>query len=270
MNILFLGDVVGRAGRVAVCNNLLKIKSLYQIDFTIVNCDNASGGFGISRNAEQELIKAGADVLTGGDHIWDQREVLTFINQSKKLLRPHNFPNSTPGVGYRVFETANSQRILVIHLLGQVFIKYNVNCPFEVAENIVKNHPLKKQVDAIFVDFHAEATSEKMAMGKFLDGKVSAVVGSHTHIPTNDCHIMAQQTAYQTDAGMCGDFDSVIGMDKNVPLQMFIHKRKFDKMEPAKGEATICGCVVEIDNKTGLAQKIFPLKINGILGEQIL
>ena len=267
MNILFLGDIVGRSGRKAVCDNLLKIKNDYKIDFTIVDCDNASGGFGISRNAEQELLEAGAEVLTGGDHIWDQREITSFINDSKRLLRPINFPKSCPGVGARIFLASNNKKILVIHALGQIFTKYQVNCPFEAVEEVVKNNPLGKEVDAIFVDFHAEATSEKMAMGKFLDGKVTAVVGSHTHIPTNDCHIMNGGTAYQTDAGMCGDYDSVIGMDKNVPLQMFLHKRKFDKMEPAKGEATICGCVVEVDNKTGLATKILPIKIGGILSK---
>jgi hypothetical protein len=270
MKILFLGDIVGKSGRSAVCQNLSKIKNLYQIDFTIVNCDNASGGFGISKNAEEELLFAGVDVLTGGDHIWDQKEISSFINNSKKLLRPQNFPASAPGIGWRVYESINSQKILVIHLLGQIFTKYSVNCPFEAVENLVKNHPLKKSVDAIFVDFHAEATSEKMAMGKFLDGKVSAVIGSHTHIPTNDCHIMPFGTAYQTDAGMCGDYDSVIGMDKNVPLQVFLHKRKFDKMEPAKGEATICGCVVEVNKNNGLANSIKPIKLNGLIAESRL
>lgn len=269
MNILFLGDIVGKSGRDAVCRHLSSIKKIYNIDFTIVNCDNASGGFGISKNAHQELLNAGIDVLTGGDHIWDQREIAGFINETKRLLRPLNFPKSCPGVGARIFVGANDKKILVIHALGQIFTKYQVNCPFEAVEEVVKNNSLKKEVDAIFVDFHAEATSEKMAMGKFLDGRVSAVVGSHTHIPTNDCHVMKSGTAYQTDAGMCGDYDSVIGMEKNIPLQMFIHKRKFDKMEPAKGEATICGCVVEIDNKTGLASKIFPIKINGIIGENL-
>jgi hypothetical protein len=269
MKLLFLGDIVGKSGRSAVIKNLQNIKNFYQIDFTIVNCDNASGGFGISRNAEEELLSAGIDVLTGGDHIWDQREVLSFINNSKKLLRPQNFPASAPGFGFRVYDTKNYQKILVIHVLGQIFTKYSVNCPFEAVENIVKNHPLKKEVDAIFVDFHAEATSEKMAMGKFLDGKVSAVIGSHTHIPTNDCHVMPFGTAYQTDAGMCGDYDSVIGMDKNVPLQMFLHKRKFDKMEPAKGEATVCGCVIEIESKTGLAKNIQPIKISGLIGNNL-
>ena len=235
MKILFCGDIIGRNGRNVVAENVARLKREFAIDFVIANCDNASGGFGVNKNAYQELLAAGIDVLTGGDHIWDQREITSFINDSKKLLRPLNFPKSCPGVGARIFVAAAEKKILVIHLLGQVFIKYQVNCPFEAVERVLENNVLGKDVDAIFVDFHAEATSEKMAMGKFLDGKVSAVIGTHTHIPTADCHIMKGGTAYQTDAGMCGDYDSVIGMEKTVPLQMFIHKRKFDKMEPAKG-----------------------------------
>jgi metallophosphoesterase (TIGR00282 family) len=267
MNLLFCGDIVGQSGRSALRNHLPQIKLDHKIDFTIASCDNASGGFGVNKNAYQELIDMGCDVLTGGDHIWDQREITSFINDAKKLLRPINFPKTCPGVGARIFVTSGNKKILVLHLLGQVFIKYHVGCPFEAALEVITNNPLGKEVDAIFVDFHAEATSEKMAMGKYLDGKVSAVIGSHTHIPTNDCHVMKGGTAYQTDAGMCGDYDSVIGMQQTVPLQMFVYKRKFDKMEPAKGEATICATVVQLDDKTGLAKKIYPLKIGGVLGE---
>lgn len=265
MKILFLGDVVGRAGRKAIKQHLKNLKDEHQIDFTIINCDNASGGFGVNRATHQELLELGADVLCGGDHIWDQKEITTFLNDSKKLLRPMNFPKACPGTGARIFVTDAGKKILVIHLLGQVFIKYHVDCPFAAADEILKNNKLGRDVDAIFVDFHAEASSEKMAMGKFLDGRVSAVIGSHTHIPTNDCHVMKGGTAFQSDAGMCGDYDSVIGMEKNVPLQMFLQKRKFDRMEPAQGEATLCGAVVEIDDATGLAKKIFPIKFGGIL-----
>jgi len=268
MKILFCGDIVGRSGRNAVTENLKKIKLEHQIDFAVVNCDNASGGFGVNRQSHQELLDAGADVLTGGDHIWDQREINSFINDSKRLLRPLNFPKPCPGVGARIFTTAADKKVLVIHLLGQVFIKYHVECPFAAVSQILENNKLGRDVDAIFVDFHAEATSEKMAMGKFLDGKVSAVIGSHTHIPTADCHIMKAGTAYQTDAGMCGDYDSVIGMEKTVPLQMFLQKRKFDRMEPAKGEATICATMVEVDD-AGLAKKIYSIRQGGVLNKFI-
>jgi len=264
MKILFFGDIVGGVARRSICENLPKIKQQHEIDFVIANCDNASGGFGINKNGFNELISSGINVLTGGDHIWDHREINNFLNDSKQLLRPHNFPKSAPGSGARIFFDHQQRKILVIHLLGQTFIKYQVNCPFACVEEIIENNPIGKEVDIIFVDFHAEASSEKMAMAKFLDGKVSAVIGSHTHIPTNDCHIQKNGTAYQTDAGMCGDYDSVIGMQSNIPLQMFLHKRKFDKMQVAQGETTICGTVIEI-NKTGLASNIYPLKIGGVL-----
>lgn len=266
MNLLFCGDIVGRVGRKIVTQNLERIKREHKIDFTVVNCDNASGGFGVNRSTHQELLDAGADVLTGGDHIWDQHEITSFINDSKRLLRPLNFPKACPGVGARIFTTAFEKKILVIHLLGQVFTKYHVACPFEAVDEILKTNRLGIEVDAIFVDFHAEATSEKMAMGKFLDGRVSAVIGSHTHIPTADGHVMKGGTAYQTDAGMCGDYDSVIGMQQEIPLKMFLQKRKFSKMEPAKGEATLCAAIVEIEDSTGLAKKILPFKFGGILG----
>ncbi len=265
MRILFCGDVVGRAGRKVVIENLSQLKLEHKIDFTIINCDNASGGYGINKNDHQEFLSMGVDVLTGGDHIWDQQEITGFINESKRLLRPLNFPKSSPGVGARIFLDACNRKILVIHLLGQVFIKYHVSCPFEAVEQVLSSNKLGRDVDAVFVDFHAEATSEKMAMAKFLDGKVSAVIGSHTHIPTYDFHVMSGGTAYQTDAGMCGDYDSVIGMEKNIPLQMFLHKRKFPKMTPAQGAATLCATVVEIDNEKGFARNIYPIKLGGVL-----
>jgi len=262
MNLLFCGDIVGRSGRLAIANHLPILKQQLKIDFVIANADNASAGFGLNQQSSNEIFASGVDVITGGDHIWDQKDVGNLLNSHKNILRPANFPESSPGVGFNIFGI--TKKILVLHLMGQVFMKYNVDCPFAMAEKIIKNYPLGKAVDAIFVDFHAEATSEKMAMGKFLDGKITAMVGSHTHIPTNDCHIMSKGTAYQTDAGMCGDYDSVIGMDKNIPLQMFLHKRKFYKMEPANKEATLCACLIKI-NENGLAQSIQPIKIGGIL-----
>ncbi len=267
MKILFCGDIVGRSGRLAIEKHLPDLKKRLNIDLVIANVDNASGGFGINKNSCLELEKFGIDVMTGGDHVWDQKDTIGFINDYKKLLRPLNFPKSTPGAGARIFSDFSGRKILVIHLLGQIFIKYQLNCPFEMVDDLLKNYQLGKNIDAIIVDFHAEATSEKMAMGKFLDGRVSMVIGSHTHIPTNDFHIMKNKTAYQTDAGMCGDYDSVIGMESSVPLKMFLNKRKAGKMTPATGEATFCATLVDIDNKTGLADKIQVMKIGGILAD---
>lgn len=265
MKILFCGDIVGKSGRNSIEKYVPKFRAELDLDLVIANVDNASGGFGVNKNTCDELIGFGVDVMTGGDHIWDQRDCIGFINDYKKLLRPLNFPQSTPGVGARIFQGKNQQKILVIHLLGQVFIKNYLNCPFEMIDDLLKKYQLGKDAEAIIVDFHAEASSEKMAMGKFLDGRVSAVIGSHTHIPTNDFHIMKAKTAYQTDAGMCGDYDSVIGMEKSVPLRMFLNKRKSEKMTPANGEATFCATLVEIDDKTGLAKNIEAIKIGGAL-----
>lgn len=294
MKILFCGDIVGRSGRKAVEKHVPKLKADLGIDLVIANVDNASGGFGINKNTCEDLEKVGVDVMTGGDHIWDQKDTISFIGNKPNLLRPLNFPKHTPGNGAMIFTTKDDKKILIIHLLGQVFIKNNLNCPFEMAEDLIKKYSLgrnatpsfpdgnsiplnkgimnssslvKQYVDAIIVDMHAEATSEKMGMGKFLDGKVSAVVGSHTHIPTNDFHIMKQGTAYQTDAGMCGDYDSVIGMQEGVPIKSFLTKRRVGKMEPATGEATFCATLIEIDDKTGLAKKIEAIKLDGILSQ---
>ncbi|MCE3255384.1 MAG: YmdB family metallophosphoesterase [Rickettsiaceae bacterium] len=269
MKILFCGDLVGKSGRKAVEKFVPKLKAELGLDLVIANVDNASGGFGINKNTCDELIACGVDVMTGGDHIWDQRETLSFISSQTNLLRPLNFPKHTPGNGAIIFTAKSGKKILVIHLLGQVFIKNHLNCPFEAVEELLKNHQLSPgKIDAIIVDIHAEATSEKMAMGKFLDGKVSLVVGTHTHIPTNDFHIMRAGTAYQTDAGMCGDYDSVIGMQEGVPLKFFLTKRKMGRMEPGNGEATFCATLVETDDKTGLAKKIEAIKLDGVLLNQ--
>jgi calcineurin-like phosphoesterase len=309
VKILFCGDIVGRSGRKAVEKHVPKLKEDLGLDVVIANVDNASGGFGINQNACDALSKIGVDVMTGGDHIWDQKETIGFIDNMPNLLRPLNFPKHTPGNGAFVFTTKNHKKILVVHLLGQVFIKNNLNCPFEVVEDFLKNYELnsppsscyasdldrskqpfgavlpakavapsplnrgnmtssKILVDAIVVDMHAEATSEKMAMGKFLDGKVSMVVGSHTHIPTNDFHIMQNGTAYQTDTGMCGDYNSVIGMQEGIPIKSFLTKRRVGKMEPANGEATFCALLVEIDDETGMAKKVEAIKLDGTLMNQ--
>ncbi len=270
MKILLCGDIVGMVGRKAIAKYVPKLKHQLNLDLVIANVDNASGGFGINKNTCEELTSFGVDVMTGGDHIWDQKETINFIANQKNLLRPLNFPKNTPGNGAVVFTTKNHKKVLVIHLLGQVFIKNNLNCPFETAEELLRNYQLGKNIDAIIVDIHAEATSEKMAMGKFLDGKVSMVVGTHTHIPTNDFHILKGQTAYQSDAGMCGDYNSIIGMAEGVPLKSFLTKRRVGKMEPATGEATFCATLVEIDDNSGLATKIEAIKLDGVLMRQAI
>ena len=265
MKILFCGDIVGRTGRKAIEKHIPKLKSELNLDLVIANVDNASGGFGINKNTFDDLVAFGVDIMTGGDHIWDQKETINFINQQKNLLRPLNFPKQNPGNGAIIFTTKSQKTILVAHLLGQVFIKNNLNCPFETIDNLLQNYQIGKNIDAIIIDFHAEATSEKMAMGKFLDGRASLVTGSHTHIPTNDFHIMRAGTAYQTDTGMCGDYDSIIGMEQSAPLRSFLTKRKIGKMTPATGKATLCATLVEINDKTGLANKIEAIKLDGIL-----
>jgi metallophosphoesterase (TIGR00282 family) len=281
MKILFCGDIVGRSGRKSVEKHVPKLKEELGLDLVIANVDNASGGFGINKNACDALMKIGVDVMTGGDHIWDQKDTIGFINDQPNLLRPLNFPKQTPGNGSIVFTTKTHKKILVIHLLGQVFIKNNLDCPFQIVDDLLKNYQLKKPlkqnsqsnspkilVDAIVVDTHAEATSEKMAMGKFLDGRVSMVVGSHTHIPTNDFHIMSGGTAYQTDTGMCGDYNSVIGMQEVVPIKSFLTKRRVGKMEPANGEASFCATLVEICDTMGEIKSIEAIKLDGALMNQ--
>lgn len=255
MKLLFLGDIVGRSGRDAVVKYLPQLRREHHIDFAVVSGDNAAGGFGITPAVCKDLFEAGADVITGGDHIWDQRETYPYLGQEKRLLRPHNFPEKAQGTGLGIYETPQGRKIIVLHLLGQVFHKEHTNCPFAIADKILSTHRLgSEQAAAIIVDMHCEATSEKMAMGKYLDGRVSLVVGSHTHVPTADARILPKGTAYQTDAGMCGDYDSIIGFEAKGPLERFLTKIPKAKMEPASGEGTVCGMVVETDDKTGLAK----------------
>ena len=252
MKLLFLGDVVGRSGRDAVVQYVPQLRKELGLDAVIVNGDNAAGGFGINAQVAKEFFHAGADVITGGDHIWDQKDVVAYLAQEKRLLRPENFPEKTPGSGHYLIELPGGKKLLVLHLLGQVFHKEHTRCPFAVADDILAKYRLGKDV-AVLVDMHAEATSEKTAMGKYLDGRVSVVVGSHTHVPTNDARILPKGTAYQTDAGMCGDYDSVIGFDAAAPLERFLTKISKARLEPAQGPGTLCGLYVEINDATGLA-----------------
>lgn len=255
MKILFLGDIVGRTGRDAAVKHIPTLRKDLNLDFVVVSGDNAAGGFGITPQICEELFAAGVDVITGGDHIWDQKEITPYLAQEKRLLRPHNFPDKTPGTGVGTYDIASGKKIMVIHVLGQVFIRDHTNCPFATADKLLEGVRLGHSVAAILVDFHAEATSEAMAMGIHLDGRVSAVTGSHTHVPTADARVLPKGTGYHTDAGMCGDYNSVIGFDPVGPMERFLTKIPKAKMEPASGEATLCGTLIETDDKTGLAVK---------------
>lgn len=267
MKILFLGDVVGRSGRDAVCAYVPRARREQGLDFVVVNGENAAAGFGITPAICEEFFKAGIDLITTGNHVWDQQEIIPVLNKEKRLLRPHNYPESTVGSGLAVIANPKGQSLAVLHVQGQVFMHEQLSCPFASAEAALKSVSLGGNVNAILVDIHAEANSEKMAMGHFLDGRVSAVIGTHTHIPTNDAHILAGGTAYQTDAGMCGDYDSVIGMEKTTVIKRFTTKlTKGNRMTAASGMATLCGAIIETDDKTGLATAMTPIKLGGTLG----
>jgi len=265
MRILFCGDVVGRTGRKAITDYIPTLRKELDLDFVIVNGENSASGFGITEKICDSFVKVGVDVITGGDHIFDQKEVMFFIDKYPKLLRPENLPSRLPGKGFNIFEARGGKKILVIHLHAQLFMKLNVNCPFETADKILAKYILGKDIDAIFVDFHGEATSEKMAMGQFLDGRISSISGTHTHVPTSDVFIMPNGTAYQTDAGMCGDYNSIIGFNKDGSLPGFINKVRREKLEVATNDATLCGLFVETDDKTGLAVRTYPIRRGGQL-----
>lgn len=266
MKILFLGDIVGRSGREAVCSFLPQARKAHGLDFIVINGENAAGGFGITPAICDDFFKAGADVITTGNHVWDQQEIIPRIAKDNRVLRPHNYPEGTHGTGINIVKNAKGQNLLVIHVQGQLFMHENLSCPFSCVDSILKQYTLGANATGILVDMHAEATSEKTALGNYLDGRVSAVIGSHTHVPTADTRILPGGTAYQTDAGMCGDYDSIIGMEKTAPIKRFLTKiNKNTKMTAAAGEATICGIIIETNDKTGLAEKIEPVRKGGIL-----
>ena len=244
MRLLFVGDIVGRSGRTALIHRLPALRARWKLDFVVVNGENAAGGFGITETICEELLAAGADAITLGNHAFDQREALVFIERQPRLIRPANYPSGTPGRGANVFEAANGARVLVINLLGRVFMDA-LDDPFQRIEQELGACPLGVGCDAAIVDFHAEATSEKQAFGHFVDGRVSLVVGTHTHIPTADARILSHGAGYITEVGMTGDYDSVIGMDKEEPLRRFTRRIPSARFEPAGGEATLCGVAVE-------------------------
>ncbi len=265
MKLFFCGDVVGRSGRDVVLEQLPRFKKEQAIDFIVVNADNAAGGFGVTAALCKDFFEAGADVVTGGDHIWDQKEIIPYISSEKRLLRPQNFPERTPGTGHGIYTTVTGKKVMVLHLLGQVFHKEHAECPFATADKILSSVKLGGGVAAIIVDIHAEATSEKMAMGQYLDGRVSMVVGSHTHVPTMDARVLPKKTGYQTDAGMCGDYNSVIGFKPEAPLERFLSKMTKIRLEPGSGPGTLCGLLVETNDNTGLATRCEAVQLPGPL-----
>tara|TARA_B100000029_G_C17345167_1_gene876738 strand:- start:27 stop:836 length:810 start_codon:yes stop_codon:yes gene_type:complete len=268
MNILVLGDVVGPSGVKAVKQKLPQIIKEKEIDFVIVNGENAAdNGIGISEKNTKDFFDAGTDVITSGNHIWDQKETMKFIKNEKRLLRPENSLRPAPGEGIGIFNSKNKKKVAVINLMGNIFMKKSEDV-FESARKFINNTKLKKDADFIVVDMHGEITSEKMAMAYLFDGKVTMVVGTHTHVPTSDHRIMEKGTAYQTDLGMCGDYNSVIGMNRENSLKKFFKDSSAKQHFPALGEATISGLMVAADDTTGLAKKIQPIILGGCLQEK--
>ncbi|MBK8177164.1 MAG: YmdB family metallophosphoesterase [Rhodospirillales bacterium] len=267
MRVLYCGDVVGRAGRQVICERIAQVRRLLELDFVIVNGENAAHGFGITEEICREFYSAGVDVVTTGNHVWDRREIVSYIDTDDRLLRPLNYPEGAPGLGVNVYAVQGGGRVMVLQVMGRLFMD-PLDDPFAAAERALLNHRLGRSVDCIVADIHAEATSEKMALGHTLDGRVSLVVGTHSHVPTADAHILKGGTGYMTDVGMCGDYDSVIGMEKTTATARFVSKMPTGRLEPADGEATLCGVYLETDDDTGLARRIAPLRIGGRLAPQ--
>jgi 2',3'-cyclic-nucleotide 2'-phosphodiesterase len=265
MRILFLGDVVGRSGRAAIAERLPHLRLAWGLDFVVVNGENASQGAGLTAEHAKVILQAGADCVTLGDHSFDQKDMLQFIEQEPRILRPINFSKVAPGRGVKIFDATQGRKILVTQVLGQVFMKRPFDDPFSAVETILKTHRLGGAVQAALVEVHAEATSEKMALGHWCDGQASLVVGTHTHVPTGDAQILPQGTAYLTDAGMCGDYNSVIGMDKLEPLRRFITGMSSGRFMPAEGPATLSGVFVETDDRTGKALRVRMIREGGRL-----
>lgn len=266
MRLAFFGDVVGRAGRAAVSEYLPRVRAELKLDFVVVNGENAAGGFGITASTAQELFDAGADCITLGNHSWDQSEALVYIERETRLLRPYNYPKSLtiPGRGSQLFTTPGGQRVFVIQIHGSAFME-SLDDPIQGVAAALEECPLGQVSDAIIVEMHAEATAEKYIMGHYCDGRVTAVVGAHTHVPTGDAHIMANGTAYMSDAGMCGDYDSVIGMKKGPLVQKAATRLPVERKSTAEGPATLCGVYIESDDKTGLAVRVHPIRVGGRL-----
>jgi metallophosphoesterase (TIGR00282 family) len=266
VRILFIGDVVGRSGRAVLTERLPKLIREWKLDLVVVNGENAAGGFGITETIYQEFVDAGADAVTLGNHAWDQREALVFIERAPRLVRPVNYPVGTPGRGAALVDAKNGARVLVMNVMGRVFMDA-LDDPFAAVDRELTACPLKTVADAIVVDMHAETTSEKQARGYFCDGRASVVVGTHTHVPTSDYRVLAGGTAYISDVGMTGDYNSVIGMSRDEPINRFLRKIPSGRFEAADGPATMCGLAVETSDGTGLAKRIAPVRLGPVLDE---
>ncbi len=257
MKILFIGDIVGKSGRQVLTDNLKALKNQHQPDITIVNCENAAAGFGVTPKIAQAFFELSCDVLTSGNHIWDRKEIFDYIDTEPRLIRPINFPPATPGNGYFIHLAANNKKVAVVNIMGQVFMATNLTCPFRTMDSVLEQ--LSGKADVIFVDFHAEASSEKQAFAHYLDGKVAVVVGTHTHVPTADERIFPNGTAFISDVGMTGDYNSVIGMKPQPSLNRFLTKLP-QRLEVADGLAELNGVVIEVDETTGLSRSIIRIK----------
>jgi metallophosphoesterase (TIGR00282 family) len=264
VKVLYCGDVVGRSGRTVLLEHISELRKKLALDFIVANGENAAGGFGITEDICNDFYDAGVDVIVLGNHSFDQRETLEFIDDHPRLVRPLNYPEGTPGRGVARFTTGQGGRVLIVQALGRVFME-PMDDPFARVDEVLSRTRLGQSEDFVLVDIHAEATSEKMAMGHFCDGRASLVIGSHSHVPTADAQILPRGTAYQTDAGMCGDYNSVIGMEKSEPLRRFTRKIPGGRFSPASGEATLCAVFVETDDATGLARRIAPVRLGGRL-----
>jgi hypothetical protein len=266
MKLLYCGDILGRAGRDAVRRHVPGLRERLGLDLVVANGENAAAGFGITPKVAAELHDSGVDLITTGNHAFDQREILGYFDTDRRILRPANYPPGTPGRGAALVRTATGKDVLVVQVMLRLFMEA-LDDPFRAVEDALADHELGQSVDAVIVDVHGEATSEKMAMGHLLDGRASLVVGSHSHVPTADAQILPGGTAYQTDAGMCGDYNSVIGMDKEEPIARFVTRMRRDRLSPALGEGTLCGVYCETDDATGRAIRVAPVRLGGRLAQ---
>lgn len=262
MKIIFIGDVVGKQARETLINTIPEIKNKYAPDVIIVNAENAAAGYGLNKKIALQLIESGVDAITLGNHAWDQKEMLSFIEECPKIVRALNYPAGVPGRGYYEFQLVDDRKIVIMQIMLRLFMGLSLDDPFSTTKNFLQKEKLGSTCSAIIVDMHGETTSEKNAYGHYFDGKVSAILGTHTHIPTADAKILDSGTAYQTDVGMTGNYNSVIGMDKESPIHGFVKGfRAEGRFFPAEGHITVCGAYIETDDRTGLSLKIEPFQI---------